>query len=72
MGAYWLQVPGTYQRSNETEAGPQLAAVQRNTRELSRDEEAYFSEATGACTLFPMVAEARGRLWCLVSRCVLR
>ena len=51
MGAYWLQVPGTYQRSNETEAGPQLAAVQRNTRELSRDEEAYFSEATG-CLLY--------------------
>lgn len=43
-----LQVPGQFRRSNDREAGPALAAAQRNARELSRDEEAYFSEAAGS------------------------
>ena len=42
-----MQGPGAYLRVGEGETGPPLAAAQRNTRELSRDEEAYFSEAAG-------------------------
>jgi hypothetical protein len=52
---------GHYQRSNDREADPPLSAAQRNARELSRDEEAYFSEAagTGPCHIpqsFPYTA----------------